>query len=178
MAEPRPAEVLSAIGLALTFVAATRFPFARVGPMESDEWQFVAQMDAGWFPAHHTLFQTAGRAIGMLVGGHYRGLVVLDMLVSALALASVWWWLRALVRPSTAAASALVVGVAPLFWSLGEMAGNYTMIPLVGSFLLGVAYRGWRRPEGAGIRTRRPSSWRWGRGIARTSARSCCRSSA
>ncbi len=27
------------------------------------------------------------------------------------------------------------------------MAGNYTMIPLVGSFLLGVAYRGWHAPK-------------------------------
>jgi hypothetical protein len=69
------------------------------------------------------------------------------MIVSALALASLWWWLRALVRPTTAAACTLVVGVAPLFWSLGEMAANYTMIPLVGSFLLGVAYRGWRSPK-------------------------------
>jgi hypothetical protein len=74
-------------------------------------------------------------------------LVVLDMIVSALALVSVWWWLRALVRPSTAVACTVVVGVAPLFWSLGEMAGNYTMIPLVGSFLMGVAYRGWREPK-------------------------------
>ena len=147
VADPRPVEILSAIGLALTFVAATRLPFARGGPIESDEWQFVAQMDASWLPAHHTLFQTAGRGIGLVVGGHYRGLVALDMVVSALALASLWWWLRALVRPPTAAACALAVGVAPLFWSLGEMAGNYTMIPLVGSFLLGVAYRGWRAPR-------------------------------
>jgi hypothetical protein len=145
--EPRPAEILSAIGFALTFVVATRLPFARVGPLETDEWMFVERMDEGWLPAHHTLFHAAGRAIGMLVGGHYRGLVVLDMLVSALALVSLWWWLRSVVRPSTAAASALVVGVAPVFWSLGEMAGNYTMIPLVGSFLLGVAYRGWREPR-------------------------------
>jgi hypothetical protein len=148
VADPGPVEILCAIGLSLTFVAATRLPFARLGPAEADEWQFVQQMEAGWLPAHHTLFQAAGRAIGMLVGGHYRGLVVLDMLVSALALASLWWWLRALVRPSTAAACTLVVGVSPLFWSLGEMAGNYTMIPLVGSFLLGVAYRGWRAPKG------------------------------
>jgi hypothetical protein len=146
-AEPSPREILGAIGLALLFVAATRVPFARTGPIESDEWQFVSQMNAGWLPAHHTLFQAAGRAIGMVVGGHYRGLVVLDMIVSALALGSLWWWLRALVRPSTAAACALVVGVSPLFWSLGEMAGNYTMIPLVGSFLLGVAYRGWHEPR-------------------------------
>ena len=35
-------EILSAVGLALTFVAATRLPFARIGPVEADEWQFVA----------------------------------------------------------------------------------------------------------------------------------------
>ena len=145
--EPSATEIARAIGLALLFVATTRIPFARTGPIESDEWQFVAQMDAGWLPAHHTLFQAAGRAIGMVAGGHYRGLVVLDMLVSALALSSVWWWLRALVRPPTAAACTLVVGVSPLFWSLGEMAGSYTMIPLVGAFLLGVTYRGWRAPR-------------------------------
>jgi hypothetical protein len=147
LSEPSNSEVQSVILLALAFVASTRIPFARAAPLESDEWQFVAQMDASWLPAHHTLFQSAGRALGMLVGGHYRGLVALDMLVSALALVSLWWWLRALVRPATAAACTLVVGVAPLFWSLGEMAGNYTMIPLVGSFLLGVAYRGWRSPR-------------------------------
>ena len=145
--DPKPAEVLRAVGIALAFVAATRFPFVRTGPVETDEWQFVTQMVASWLPAHHTLFQTMARAIGMLVGGHYQGLVVLDMIVSALALVSLWWWLRALVPPSTASACTVVVGVSPLFWSLGEMAGNYTMIPLVGSFLLGVAYRGWRAPK-------------------------------
>ena len=147
VSEPNPGEVLAAVGLSLAFVASTRLPFARGGPVETDEILFVSQMAAGWFPPHHTLFQTFGRGVGMLVGGHYPGLVTLDIVVSALALVSVWWWLRALVGPLTAAASALVVGVAPLFWSLGEMAGNYTMIPLVGSFLLGVAYRGWREPK-------------------------------
>jgi Dolichyl-phosphate-mannose-protein mannosyltransferase len=147
LSEPKTWEILAAVGMALAFVASTRIPFARTGPIEADEWMFVEQMDSTWLPAHHTLFQTAGRAIGMLVGGHYRGLVALDMLVSALALASLWWWLRALVRPSTAAACTLVVGVSPLFWSLGEMAANYTVIPLVGAFLLGVAYRGLRSPK-------------------------------
>jgi len=145
--EPRAVEILSAIGLCLVFVALTRIPFARTEPIEADEWMFVEHMEATWLPAHHTLFQTAGRAIGMVVGGSYRGLVTLDMLVSSLAMASLWWWLRALVRPSTAAGCVLVVGVSPLFWSLGEMAGNYPMIPLVGAFLLGVAYRGWQSPK-------------------------------
>ncbi len=146
--EPGPREVGAAVGIALAVVAATRLPFARGGPVETDELLFVAQMSEGWFPIHHTLFQMAGRAIGMLGGGNYRGLVVLDMIVSALALAGVWWWLRALVRPGTAAAASMMLAASPVFWSLGEMAGNYTMIPLVGSFLLGVAYRGWGEPRG------------------------------
>jgi len=145
--EPGRAEVGAAIGIALAFVAATRWPFARTGPVEADEWMFVERMGASWLPIHHTLFQSVGRAVGLLAGGPYRGLVILDMVVSALALVSLWWWLRALVRPSTAAAATMAVGVAPLFWSLGEMAANYTMIPLVGAFLLGVAYRGWREPR-------------------------------
>src|SRR5689334_1493853 len=80
--------------------AATRWPFARTGPIEADEWLFVERMGATWLPMHHTLFQTIGRAFGLLLGGDsYGGLVILDMAVSALALASLWWWLRALVRP-------------------------------------------------------------------------------
>src|SRR5207253_2683639 len=34
------------------------------------------------------------------------------------------------------------LGVGPVFWGYGAMAGNYTAIVLVGSFLLGVAFRG------------------------------------
>jgi hypothetical protein len=145
--EPGRSEVWAAIGIALAFVAATRLPFARTVPMEMDERMFVSHIGSTWFATHHTLFQTAGRLLGLVTGDAYRGLVLLDMLVSGLALACVWWWLRALVRPSTALASTVVVGVAPVFWSLGEMAGNYTMIPLVGSFLLGVAVRGGRSPR-------------------------------
>jgi hypothetical protein len=145
--EPGRSEIWAAIGIALAFVAATRLPFARTSPMETDEQMFVAHIGSTWFATHHTLFQAAGRFLALATGDAYRGLVLLDMLVSGLALASVWWWLRALVRPGTALASTAVVGVAPVFWSLGEMAGNYTMIPLVGSFLLGVAVRGWRSPK-------------------------------
>jgi hypothetical protein len=145
--EPSRSEIWVAIGIALAFVAASRLPFARAVPMEMDERIFVLHIGSTWFPIHHTLFQTFGRLLGLVTGDAYRGLVLLDMLASGLALASVWWWLRALVRPGTALASTVVVGVAPVFWSLGEMAGNYTMIPLVGSFLLGVAVRGWRSPR-------------------------------
>ena len=38
-------------------------------------------------------------------------------------------------------------GVGPVFWSYGAIAGNYTAIVLVGSFLLGVAYRGLSNPQ-------------------------------
>jgi hypothetical protein len=145
--EPGISELLGTLGIALGFVASTRPPFVRGGPVETDEFGFVAQMDAGWLPMHHTLFQTLGRAIGLLVGGHYQGLIVLDILVSAFALVSLSWWLRALVRPATSAALTPLIGVAPLFWSLGEMAANFTMIPLVGSFSLGLAYRGWHAPR-------------------------------
>jgi hypothetical protein len=69
------------------------------------------------------------------------------MACSAAALAAVWWWLRAFVRPATAACAALLLGCGPVFWGYGAMAGNYTAIVLVGSFLLGVAGRGADRPR-------------------------------
>ena len=60
---------------------------------------------------------------------------------------SAWWCLRAVVRPATAAAAALMLGVGPVFWGYGAMAANYTAIVLVGSFLLGVALRGRSHPR-------------------------------
>ena len=97
---------------------------------------------------HHTLFMTLGRVLGLVCGDPYRGFIVLDMLTSAGAIVSVWWMLRAIVRPATAAAAAILLGVGPVFWGYGAMAGNYTAIVLVGSFLLGVAYRGRSCPRG------------------------------
>ena len=41
----------------------------------------------------------------------------------------------------------IMLGVGPVFWGYGAMAGNYTAIVLVGSFLLGVAYRGQSCPR-------------------------------
>ncbi len=67
------------------------------------------------------------------------------MVCSAAALVGAWWWLRALVPPVVAAAAALVLGVGPVFWGYGAIAGNYTAIVLVGSVLLGIAYRGLSR---------------------------------
>ena len=63
--DPGPREVWAAVGIALAFVAATRWPLARSGPVETDEWMFVARMGTTWLPIHHTLFQTAGRALGI-----------------------------------------------------------------------------------------------------------------
>jgi hypothetical protein len=139
--------VVLAFGIALAFVVATRAPVARLEPIDSDEFGFLQLIREYRLPMHHTLFMASARAIGPLVGDPYRGFLILDMLVSALALTSVWWWLRALVRPGTAAAATLVLAVAPLFWAYGAQAGNYTAIPLVGSGLLGIAVRTWRDPQ-------------------------------
>jgi hypothetical protein len=110
--------------------------------MESDEFGFLGQIRAHWFPMHHTLFMTLGRLLGSLAGDPYHGFLLLDVAMSGLALASTWWFLRAFVPPLAAAAGALSLGVAPVFWGYGAMAGNYTAIIAVGSFLLGIAWRG------------------------------------
>ena len=145
--EPRRGTVLMALGIVSVFVFATRWPVARPQPFESDEYGFLAQMALHWFPMHHTLFMTFGRVLGRICGDPYRALIVLDMLTSAGAILSVWWMLRAIVRPSIAAAAAIMLGVGPVFWGYGAMAGNYTAIVLAGSFLLGVAYRGQSCPR-------------------------------
>jgi hypothetical protein len=139
--EPSGRAIFVALTLSMLFVFATRWPVARPAPFEFDEFGFLAQAAVHWFPMHHTLFMTLGRALGLVCSNPYQGFVLLDMLTSAGALVSVWWMLRSLVRPATAAAAAFVLGVSPVFWCYGAMAGNYTAIVLVGSFLLGVAYR-------------------------------------
>ena len=138
--------VLKALGIALALVLLTRLPVARAWPMDSDEFGFVEQIRAHRFPMHHTLFLALGRSLGLMAGDAYRGFIVLDIIMSALALVSAWWWLRAIVSPPTAAAGAVVLGCGPVFWGYGAMAGNYTAIVAVGSFLLGVAYRTRRNP--------------------------------
>ena len=40
-----------------------------------------------------------------------------------------------------------MLGVGPVFWGYGAIAGNYTAIIVVGSFLLGIAVRGRHEPE-------------------------------
>ncbi len=145
--EPQRGAIVAAVGAAVLFVFATRWPVARLLPCESDEYGFLAQMSLHWFPMHHTLFMALARVLAHFTDTPYRGLILLDMLTSAGALVSVWWLLRAIVRPATAAATALMLGVAPVFWGYGAMAGNYTAIVLVGSFLLGIAYRGASNPR-------------------------------
>jgi hypothetical protein len=145
--EPRAVEVLKALMVALVFVALTRWPVARPTAYDFDEVGYLDAIEVFHFPMHHTLFLASARLLGELLGDAYRGFLALDMFTSALALTAVWWWLRALVGPRTAAASTLVLGVGPVFWAYGAMAANYTAIPLVGSFLLGVAHRGRREPR-------------------------------
>ncbi len=145
--DPTRKAMAVALAISLVFVFLTRLPVARPWPMDTDEIGFLEQIQAHWFPMHHTLFMTAGRMMSMLTGDAYRGLLILDMLMSALALVSLWWWLRVLVAPPAAAAGVLVVAVAPIFWGYGAIAGNYTAILAVGAFLLGVACRTWAHPQ-------------------------------
>lgn len=140
-------EVVLALAAALAFVVLTRWPVMRTEPFDSDEFGFLDTIRRSWFPMFHTLFLASARALGPIVGDSFRGFVVLDMVVSALALLSTWWWLRAVSRPSVAVAATLALGCGPVFWAYGAMAANYTAIVLVGSFLLGVAVRTWSEPR-------------------------------
>ena len=145
--EPTGTEALVALGASLAFVLATRLPVARPSAWESDEVGYLVMIQEAHFPKFHTLFLAAAHAIGKLIDDPYRGFIALDCVVSAGALAASWWWLRSLVGPRTAAATALALGCGPVFWAYGAMAGNYTMIPLVGSLLLGIAHRGRQSPR-------------------------------
>lgn len=140
-------QIAIVFAIALTFVIMTRVPVARHVPIDPDEFGYLETIQAMWLPNQHTLFMASARLINGLIGDPYRSFLILDMLVSGLALTSVWWWLRAVVRPATAAAMTLVLAVAPTFWTYGALAGNYNAIPLVGSFLLGVTVRTWRQPQ-------------------------------
>ena len=92
--DPTVFAVVIALAMSLVLVFLTRLPVARPWAMETDEVGFLDQIRVHWFPMHHTLFLAAGRLLGMLTGDAYRGFVVLDMVMSALALVSLWWWLR------------------------------------------------------------------------------------
>ncbi|GAC1345979.1 MAG: hypothetical protein NVSMB14_09110 [Isosphaeraceae bacterium] len=140
-------EVFAALVLAIVAVLATRLPVARPSAFDFDETGFLETIDAYRFPMHHTLFLAGAKVLGDRLGDAYRGFVAIDMITSAGALVAVWWWLRAIVRPSVALATTCVLAASPVFWTYGAMAGNYTAIPLVGSFLLGIALRGWTAPK-------------------------------
>ena len=170
--EPGRGMIFVVLGTALLFVFATRWPVARPQPFEYDEFGFLAQMASHWFPMHHTLFMTSGRLLGSSAAILIEASSCWTCSRARARSSSVWWMLRAIVRPATAAAAALLLGVGPVFWGYGAIGGNYTAIVLVGSFLLGVAYRGRSSSRGPGTRSPRPSCWRSARAIARTSARS------
>ncbi len=95
VSEPGVRAILGATGIALMFVLLTRWPLARTGPLDSDEFGFLREVAVRWFPMHHTLFKTLARLLGLILGDFYRGFILLDMIASALALVSLWWWLRA-----------------------------------------------------------------------------------
>ena len=139
--EPTRKEWVLAIGLACVVVVLTRLPVARLGPIETDEFGYLAILERYALPPHHTLFLAAGRIVGRVVGDPYFGFVVLDMGTSALALIAAWWWLRGLVRPSVAASGTALLAFAPVFWTYGALAGNYTAIVAVGCTLLGIIAR-------------------------------------
>ena len=145
--EPTRRDVLVMLALALAFVLATRLPVARPAPFDMDEIGYLEFIQEYHLPPAHTLFLASGHVMGVLVGDPYQGFLVLDMIVSALALAAAWWWLRAVVPPPTALAATLALGFSPIFWSYGAMAANYTAIVLVGSILLGIAFRGRTAPR-------------------------------
>ncbi len=145
VAEPSSRDILVGLSIATIFVVLTRLPVARTTPLEPDEFGYLGQTAVHWFPMHHTLFMTCGRLVGLVAGTRYQGFIWLDMFTSAAALVSAWWWLRAIVRPVVAMAATLVLAVGPVFWGYGAMAANYTAIVLVGSVLLGIAYRGLSR---------------------------------
>jgi len=153
--DPSPRAILAGLAIALLFVILTRLPVARTIPIESDEFGYLGQTAVHWFPMHHTLFMTFGRLAGLVAETPYQGFIWLDMFSSAAALVAAWWWLRAIVPPVVATAATLVLGVGPIFWGYGAMAGNYTAIVLVGSVLLGIARRGrtraayWHPPAAA-----------------------------
>ncbi len=150
---------------------------ARTGPIDSDEFGFLAQTASHWFPMHHTLFMTAAACWGSSVATLIEASSSSTSSRARRGRERVVDAPRSWSTPATAAAAAIMLGVGPVFWGYGAMAGNYTAIVLVGSFLLGIAYRGRSQSEEPGIRSPRASRWPSERAIVRTSARSGCRCS-
>ena len=145
--EPSPRQILVALAICLVFVAITRLPIARPSAFDFDETGYLVTIEDGYFPKQHTLFLGSARLMGEWLGNPYGGFLVVDAITSALAMASVWWMLRAIVAPRAATVATLIMGVGPVFWAYGAMAANYTAIPAVGAFLFGIAWRGRTAPK-------------------------------
>lgn len=145
--EPLAREVVCGLAVIVLLVFLTRMPVARPAPYDLDERGYLDFIADYHLPPTHTLFLASGRVLGAWLGDAYRGFLLLDMIVSGLALTAVWWWLRSLVRPSSAALATLALGLSPIVWSYGAMAANYTAILLVGSTLLGIAWRSRSAPR-------------------------------
>ena len=59
--KPRVPTIIAAVSCALVLVVLTRWPVARTVPLETDEFGFLEDVTAQWFPMHHTLFKTLAR---------------------------------------------------------------------------------------------------------------------
>ncbi len=147
VSDPSAREVVRAIVACLVFVVVTRGPVFRPLAYDFDETGYLQTIQEAQFPKQHTLFLASANVLGRWLGDPYGGFLMLDVITSGLAMAAVWWMMRGLVPPLTAATSALALGVGPVFWSYGAMAANYTAIPAVGSVLLGLAWRGRTDPR-------------------------------
>lgn len=142
VSEPTARELLQVLAAAVVLIVCTRLPFRRAVPFDSDELGYLQLVENHWFPPVHTLFVALAKGLGLVAGDAYLGFWALGIITSILAVVAAWWWLRTLVRPTTALAAALLLAVSPFFWCYGEVASNsYNAIVLVGSFLLGAAYR-------------------------------------
>lgn len=142
VSEPSAREWLTVFAMSAALVVCARSPFRRVAAFDSDEVGYLQLVKTHWFPPVHTLFVALGRGFGLATGDAYQGFWALGVVTSVLAMVATWWWLRALARPSTALAATLVLAVSPFFWCYGAVASNsYNAIVLVGSFLLGAAWR-------------------------------------
>lgn len=119
----------------------TRWPIARYGPIETDEFGYLEIIKRFAIPPHHSLYLASGRILGDLAGNAYDGFVILSMLMSICAILAAWWMLRAIVEPNIAAAATATLAFGPIFWSYGSIAGSYTAIAAVGCVLLGTALR-------------------------------------
>ena len=88
----------------------TRLPVARGWAIESDEFGFLDQMPCTGSPCTTRFTCRSGAYSGTIAGDLYRGLIMLNMTTSVLALVSLWWFLRPW-RTSDSGSRHLSVGV-------------------------------------------------------------------